>query len=206
MTSEPGRLPPAGPIRKSFGFGHIAFWIIVVALLALFTVRAAPIVLAAAACILIYRLIVRHDVAPYTYSRSACALLIAWAVDGLLHRTAVDALPGSFTHFVPAIVVVSAFVAFFAWRELPKQPIKREQWFIREKLVAQAKAKGTPGNPLITLSHPFAVYLSLLLMLFTMDYAIMPVLGGFFPRYSSYWTDLLSTTGNALEASDHERP
>jgi hypothetical protein len=176
------------------------------ALLAFFTVNAAPFVPAIAAWLLLHRLIVRHDIPPYTYSRFAFALLIAWVVDGFLFRVTVGGLPGLYRHFVPAIVVVSAFVAFYAWRELPQKAIKSEQWFMREKLIAKTKAEGTPGNPLITFSHPFAIYLSLLLMLFSMTYAIMPVLAACFPRYNSYWSDMLGIAGDRLQSSDNERP
>ena len=142
----------------------------------------------------------------YTYGRFACALLIAWVVDALLFRLSVADLPGLFRHFVPAIIVVSAFVGFYAWQVLPKEPVKQEQWFMREKLVAKAKAVGSTDNPLITWYHPFAVYLSLLLMLFSMTYAVMPTLAAYFPQYSSYWSDMLGTGGNSLKSSDNDQP
>ena len=203
-TGDQGKSRATGRIGRVLGY--ILFWILALTLIAFFTIKAAPFVLAIAVWILLHRLIVRHDVAPYTYSRFAFALLVAWIVDGLLFRLSVGDLPGSFRHFVPAMVVVSAFVGFYAWQELPKEPIKQEQWFMREKLIARAKATGATNNPLITWNHPFAFYLSLLLMLFSMTYAVMPVLTAYFPQYSSYWSNVLGIEGDGRKLPDSEQP
>jgi hypothetical protein len=188
------------PTRAGIVAGYIIFGLPALALLIFLTITAAPLVLTVVAWVLLYRLVVRNDVPPYTYGRFAFALLIAWAVEGFLFKVAVGAVPGLYRHFVPAIVVVSAFVGFFAWQELPQKPVTHEQWFMRQKLIAKAKAAGTRGNPLIVTSHPFALYLSLLLAVFTMTYAVMPVLTTFFPAYGSYWTDWLPATSDKSDS------
>lgn len=201
MTTESNE-----PSRTRLVVGYIIFGLPALALLIILTITAAPLVLTVVAWVLLYRLVVRNDVPPYTYGRFTFALLIAWVVDGFLFKVAVGTAPGLYRHFVPAIVVVSAFVGFFAWQELPQKPITREQWFMRQKTIAKAKAAGTRGNPLIVTSHPFAVFLSLLLAAFTMTYAVMPVLTTFFPRYGSYWTDWLPAISDKSDSSDNERP
>jgi hypothetical protein len=201
QSQAPRQLEPRW--LRTTGLSLVALFVGVplLAFIAFFALRLAPIVIAVIAWALLYRLVKREDVAPYTYSRFACGLLVAWALDGLLFRAAVGYLHGSFRHFVPAIIVVSVLVGFFVYRGLPNEPVKREQWFMREKLVAKAKATGLSGNPLVTLGHPFAGFASFLLMLFLMVYVVTPVLTTYLPSYSAFWTNMLSTASDTDDGS-----
>lgn len=156
----------------------------------------APYIIAVIAWILLYRLVIRYDAAPYTYGRFASALLVAWALDAALFRGAVETLPALFRHFVPAIIVVSVFAGFYAWNTLPTSPAKRGVWPKSNYVASSAPHElGPAPQPVVVESHPFAAFASFMLMLFVMAYVVMPILTACIPSYASLWS-IKSSTDN----------
>lgn len=108
-----------------------------------------------------------YDKAPWHQTRAAFALLVGWLADVILYRVALTWLPGSFRHFVPAIIVVSAYLAYLVW-DMTRSNVDR------------AAEKPEPG-----LWNPIAGRTAFVLAIFLLVYVEGPLLHHFFPHYWS---------------------
>ena len=106
------------------------------------------------------------DSPPLEKTRVAIALLIAWIADSFLYAVAVG--HSNFRHFVPAIVVVSLYLGYIAWRLTSKYANPRES---REG-----------SHP--EFSNPLAAVAGAMLAIFLMLYVVSPAMNHYFP---SYW-------------------
>lgn len=156
----------------------------------------APLSVAILTWVLLYNLVRRYDIAPYIYGRFIAALLIAWAVDGVLFRLSVKLIPESFRHLAPAIIVVSVFAGFHTWNMLPTKAARERESPKSEYLPAKVE----PGplrayEPIEVEKHPFAGFVAFMIMLFAMSYVLMPLITHYMPQYRSFWTDVTQGLG-----------
>ena len=142
-------------------------------------------------------------------TRVAIALLIAWLIDQYLYAVAV-AHATTFRHFVPAIVVVSLYSGYLAWRvaSVCAKPLQVPDDSIPVRLrdlnnvihTSSVRSDVKTAERLRDLHLKFAAFAALLLAIFLMVYVVSPLENHYF---GPFWH--AATSWNP-EDSDPEHP